>query len=126
MKHWIGRWLMGVSIIHTIFALVLFHKVLASLIQRGFFNTVGNDPMAGAVVWFVLFGAVLFICGLAISALEQSSSVLPKSLGWSLLALIALGIALMPVSGFWLAIVPAVAILLRKPQSHSVLARVQP
>jgi len=64
MKQWIGRWLMGVSIIHTIFAFVVFQNVLISLIQRGVFNTVGNDPMAGAVVWFVLFGVVLFICGL--------------------------------------------------------------
>lgn len=122
MKHWIGRWLVGVSIIHTMFALVVFHEVLTSLIQRGVFNTVGNDPMAGAVVWFVLFGVVLFICGLAVSALEQSSSALPRSIGWSLLTLVALGVVLMPASGFWLAIPPALAILWRKPQTQSAVA----
>lgn len=120
MKYWIGRWLMGVSIIHTVFAFVVFGDVLSSIVQRGVFNTVGNDPMTGAVVWFVLFGVVFFICGLAVSALEQSpSSHIPKSLGWAMLALVALGVVLMPVSGFWLAIPPAVAILLRRPRMQT-------
>jgi hypothetical protein len=116
MKHWIGRWLIGVSAIHTLFALVVFNKVLGSVVQRGVFDTVGTDPMVGAVVWFVLFGAALFICGLAVSALEHAlHGALPRSLGWTLLALALLGVVLMPASGFWLAFPPAVAVLLRKP-----------
>lgn len=123
MKRWIGRWLIAVSVVHTLFAIVVFHGALSSIIQRGVFNTVGSDPMTGAVVWFVLFGAVLFICGLAVSALEQSSpNRLPRSLGWSLLALCILGVVLMPASGFWLAFPPALAILLRKSHSKSVAA----
>ena len=122
---WIGRWLIGVSVIHTLFGVVVFRDVLSSLIERGVLNTVGNDPLTGAVVWFVLFGVALFIGGLAVSALEQSSpDPLPKSLGWSLLALVALGVALMPASGFWLAIPPAVAILLHKPRVQSATAGV--
>jgi hypothetical protein len=116
MKHWIGRWLIALAIIHTVFAVVVFGNVLASIIQRGVFNTVGKDPTTGAVVWFVLFGVALFICGLAVSALERSNSSLPRSLGWSLMALIALGVVLMPASGFWLAIPPAIAIFVRKPR----------
>jgi hypothetical protein len=114
MKHWIGRWLMGVSIIHTLFALAAFGDVLSSIVERGVFDTVGNDPMTGAVVWFVLFGVAFFICGLAISAIERSNSQIPKSLGWTLLALVVLGIVLMPASGFWLAIPPVGAMLLRR------------
>lgn len=120
MKHWTGRWLIAVSLIHTAFAIAVFSNVLSSILERGVFNTVGEDPMTGAVVWFVLFGVALFICGLAVSALEQSSThPLPKSLGWSLLVLAALGVILMPASGFWLAIPPAVAILLRRPRMRS-------
>ena len=123
MKHWIGRWLIGVAIIHTLFAVVAFGKVLLSVVQRGVFNTVGTDPMVGAVVWFVLFGAVLFICGLAVSALERSSpNPLPKSLGWCLLALATLGVILMPASGFWLAFPPAIAVLARKSTAPLVVA----
>ena len=71
--------------------------------------------MVRAVVWSVLFGLVVFITGLAVSALERSSSgVLPKSLGWSMLALATFGVALMPASGFWLAFPPAIAVLVRR------------
>lgn len=120
MKHWIGRWLIAVSVIHTAFAFFVFHSVLLSIVQRGVFNTVDNDPMTAAVAWFFLFGVVLFICGLAVSALEQSSANrIPKTLGWSLLALCTLGVILMPESGFWLVFPPALAILLRKPHAQA-------
>lgn len=115
MKQWIGRWLIGVSAIHTVVAVAVFSEVLVSIVKRGVFNTVGADPMTGAVVWFVLFGAMLFVCGLAIAALEKSASgQLPKSIGWSLLAMGIAGVTLMPASGFWLVFPPAIAVLRTK------------
>ena len=81
--------------------------------QRGVFNTVGTDPSNGpsrGVVRAVWSSG--FITGLAVSALERSSSgVLRKSLGWSMLALAMFGVVLMPASGFWLAFPPAIAVL---------------
>lgn len=116
MKPWIGRWLIAVSALHTAFAVVVFHPVLLDIARRGVFNTVGRDPRTGAAVWFVLFGAAMFGTGLAISALEQAvPQALPRSLGWSLLALALLGVLLMPASGFWLALPPAFALLRRRP-----------
>ncbi|GLR12065.1 hypothetical protein GCM10007907_08550 [Chitinimonas prasina] len=115
MKQWIGRWLIGVAVIHTVFGVVVFGKELLGIVQRGVFDTVGTDPMTGAVVWFVLFGAVLFICGQAVSRLEASSPAgLPKGMGWSLLALGVLGVVLMPASGFWLVFPPAIAMLVKR------------
>jgi hypothetical protein len=123
MKHWIGRWLISVAVIHTVFAIAVSGRVLASIAQRGVFNTVGADPLIGEVVWLVLFGVLLFACGLAVSALERASSgVLPKSIGWSLLVLTALGVVLMPTSGFWLVFPPAVAVLARKPKAKFAAA----
>jgi hypothetical protein len=114
MKHWIGPWLIGVSVIHTAFAMLLFSEVLLGVISRGLFDSVGTDPLVGAVVWFVLFGALLFICGLAVWGLERVlDGALPASLGWSLLILALLGVILMPDSGFWLAFPPAITILIR-------------
>lgn len=57
---------------------------------------------------------MLFICGLAVSALEQARDTLPGALGWSLLVLALLGVLLMPASGFWLAFPPALAVLLSR------------
>jgi len=114
-KHWIGSWIIGVSILQTAFALFVFRSTLNSILQRGVFNVVGNDPMTAAVVWFTLFGAALFICGLLIQLLEKSTSgKLAKSVGWALLLMSVAGVILMPVSGFWLIFPPAIAILLRK------------
>jgi hypothetical protein len=118
MKQWKGRWLVLVSVLHTAFAVALYPEVLVSIIKRGVFNTVGSDPLTGAVIWFVLFGAMLFICGLTLAELEKSSSApLPRPIGWSLLILVLLGVTLMPVSGFWLAFPPAISILLGKPSA---------
>lgn len=121
MKKCVGRWLIGVSAIHTVFAIAVFGSVLASIVERGVFNTVGADPMTGAVVWFALFGAMLFVCGLAIAALEEASSgQIPRSIGWSLLVMAVVGVVLMPASGFWLVFPPAVAVLVRKSnQKHA-------
>jgi Family of unknown function (DUF6463) len=118
MKRWIGKWIIGVSVLHTAFAGIMFSSGLVSIAKKGFFNAVSNDPAIAAVAWFVLFGAVLFVCGLAILALEQTSSTpIPKSIGWSLFVMTAAGILLMPASGFWLLIPPALAILMKKSAS---------
>lgn len=115
MKPWIGTWLMIVAAIHTAVAVWIFGDRLWGLAVAGLFDSVGDDPMIGAIVWFVLFGAVLFICGQAVAKLELATrGDLPKPLGWSLLALAALGVVLMPVSGFWLAFPPAIAVLGRR------------
>ena len=125
MKRWVGRWLMGIAAIHTAFAVAVFGEVLASIVKRGVFNTVGADPMTGAVVWFVLFGAMLFVCGLAVAELEASSpNPLPRSIGWGLLAMGVVGITLMPASGFWLVFPPAIALLLQKSKAKLAAAEI--
>ena len=107
MKVWIGYWLMFVALIHTLVMIVLFPSVLAEIVKRGIFNSVGDDPLIGAVTWFGLFGVLLFIFGMAIKTLEYSNQGVPLSMAWAILVLTVLGIVLMPVSGFWLAL-PAV------------------
>lgn len=103
---------MGVAVVHTLFGFVVFAPVLRELLERGVLDSVGNDPMRGAVAWFVLFGVVLFLAGQAIDALEAASQPVPKAVGAGLLVLCVLGIVLMPASGFWLALPPAFAVLL--------------
>jgi len=113
-RAWVGHWLMAVAALHTLFALVFLHKPLLGIVQRGVFNTVGQDPMTAAAVWFLLFAAPLALQALAITSLERSGqNAALRQQAWGLLALCALGVTLMPDSGFWLAI-PAGIALLRK------------
>lgn len=129
MQIWIGRWLVAVAIVHTGFAVFVFAPELGEIARRGFFGGVEADMRLAAVTWFVLSGALLFIVGLAVSALERSNPAqLPASVGWSLLALALLGIALMPASGFYFVLVPAVAVVLKgrragPPQRKGAVAR---
>ena len=110
-RPWKGFWLMAVSAVHTVFGVVVFSEPLVRMVRRGVFNTVGEDAMLGAVAWFLLFGFVLFLAGLAIAELENASRrPLPRSLGWALLFVILVGVVLMPVSGFWLALPPAMSL----------------
>lgn len=113
-RPWIGHWLMAVAALHTLFALLVFRQPLLSIVQRGVFNTVGQDPMSAATVWFFLFGVVLALLAMAITPLERSNIAAPlRRLGWGVLALSVLGVVLMPASGFWLAL-PAGLALIRK------------
>ncbi|MES2017778.1 MAG: DUF6463 family protein [Pseudomonadota bacterium] len=122
MKRWIGRSIMGVSVGHTLFAVAVFNQQLTSIVQRGFFNTIG-DAKTGLAVWFVLFGAILCLLGMAVDTLEQrSADPMPKSLGWGVLALTAVGVCLMPASGFWLVFPAAIAMLVRKSPAPAVAA----
>jgi hypothetical protein len=118
-KIWIGRFTVVVAIVHTAFGLLMGGAVLLGLVKRGVLNTVGNDPINNMVVWFLLFGAVLALLGMAITALERSPhfpSARPLAVG--VLLMTTLGVILMPASGFWLMYV-AVYGLLRQGPAHA-------
>lgn len=118
-KIWIGRWLILVAILHTLFAVVVFGRVFLDLMQRGMFNTVGHDPMTAAAVWFLLFGAVLAGMGMAIHTLEQNGNFTSaRAIGAGTLLLSILGIVLMPASGFWLALPAAIGLLRLESNEH--------
>lgn len=120
MRRVVGRWILAVAAVHTVFALVVFRAELVGIVRAGFVDTIGHDPMRGAVAWFVLFGGALAVAGVAVDELEKREAPLRRA-GVVLAALVALGLAWMPASGFWLAL-PAIAVMLRRGArtSHSV------
>jgi Family of unknown function (DUF6463) len=109
---WIGYWLLAVTVLHTVYAGFRFGPVYTDIAQRGVINTVGRDPLTGAAVWFALFGAGMALIAMAIIPLERSQQhAALRPLGLGLLLLCALGIALMPASGFWLGLPAAIGML---------------
>jgi hypothetical protein len=109
MKRWRGTWLISVALIHTVFALVMFKDSLQVIAARGVFNSVGNDPTIGAVSWFVLCGFCLAALGLAVYVMEHAGQR-SRAVGVSLLLTVLLGLILMPASGFWLLLPPAISL----------------
>lgn len=110
-RRFAGRWLLGVAGLHTLFALVVFSAELRAMARDGFLHVVGEDPMRGAIAWFVLFGGALAFAAIAVDELETRGAPLRRAAAL-LLAFTALGIVWMPVSGLWLAL-PAVVSMLR-------------
>ena len=119
-KIWIGRWVVAVAVLHTAVGLLLGARALTALVERGIVNSVGADPMSGMVVWFLLFGIVLMMVGLAVTELERSACFRSaRALGISLFLLCLTGVVLMPASGFWLAFPPAIALIMRGQALHA-------
>ena len=113
-KRWIGRWLIGVAILHTVVGVIMGQGALATLWRRGVINSVGADAMTGVFVWFFFCGAVLALLGMALDKLEKSGGFDgARALGIGLALLSLAGVVLMPVSGFWLMFPPAIALMRR-------------
>lgn len=111
MTRWRGRWLLVVSAIHTAFAFVVFRAPLVSMAREGMFDTVREDPLRGAVAWFVLFGGAVAIAALAVDQLERERRSL-RALGVAVFALFVLGVLWMPASGFWLVLPAAISMVM--------------
>lgn len=112
---WIGYWLLAIAVLHTIYAVVFFRPVYADIVQRGIINTVGRDPMTAAAVWFAIFGVMMAMLAVVITPMERSGQHQGlHTVGVGLLGLCAMGVALMPASGFWLGFPAAIALLFKR------------
>ncbi|UOQ71804.1 DUF6463 family protein [Hymenobacter cellulosilyticus] len=111
MKRWIGRTLLGIGLLHTVFAIVVFSPIWAALVREGLLNTVNQQPLREAAYWFLFFGFVVLLLGALIDWCEAQGSRLPVFLGWGLLAMTIVGVVVMPVSGMWLALIPAIGLI---------------
>lgn len=118
MTRWMGRWIIFVSLLHTIFGMVMFWPVIAQIALAGVFNAVGTDPMRGAVAWFLLAGFFMATIGLAVDALERTGQHQAlRNAGITMLLTALLGIVLFPASGFWLTLPSSIAMIVRKRES---------
>lgn len=104
-RRWRGRALCAIAGVHTLVAGVEFAPVWRELWAAGVVDSVGRDPLRGAVAWFFLFGVLLALLGLAVDELErQTPAWHSPTLAVGLLVLVLIGVTLMPASGFWLAL----------------------
>ena len=107
-----GRLLMVIGIIHCALFLWWGRPVFAAIWQDGFFNTIDPHRDRQMIFWSLCFGALAIFLGQLVSWLEGQGKRTPAFMGWELLALFVIACALMPVSGGWLALIPAVLIIL--------------
>ncbi len=112
-RRWIGFWIIAVGVLHTGLGIALFHATLGDIARDGFWNTIDGHPGRPVAFWFLVAGLLFVFIGALVDWLEMSGGPLPGWLGWVLLALAGIFAVLMPASGAWLFLPPALATLRR-------------
>jgi len=115
MKNWIGKFLFGIGALHTLVGLILLLPLVGTeLLEDGLFNTINGQPKREAFFWFLLSGFFMLLVGALINFMEKHQQTIPSFLGWSLLAITIFTLFFSPLSGGWLILVPAIALILKK------------
>ena len=110
VTRWIGRAFMVIGVIHSAVGFWLLRDTVAELIRDGLFNTVNGQPMREAAFWFLFFGFLVIILGSVLDFSESRGLPLPGFLSWLTLVFMASAVFIMPVSGFWLVLVPLIGL----------------
>lgn len=106
-----GYWLIATSIIHILVGTWLYAEPLADIGRSGIFNAVDPYFDRNTAFWFMIVAPLLFTLGQICCWAQAHSITLPAFLGWHLLAISVVGVILMPISGFWLLMPPAILII---------------
>lgn len=113
MHAWIGKAIIFIGIVHSVFGFVVFRSTLAELVREGLVNTVNGQPDREFAFWFVFFGFMAIIAGALTDWCERNFRRLPGFLGWSLLAMTVALVTIMPISGAWMLFAPTAGAIFR-------------
>jgi hypothetical protein len=119
MKKHLGNLLITIAVLHQVVGVVFYGVILVEILQAGVINSVVAPYWdRDATFWFFMSGGLLFMIGLFARWSYQHVGQYPAFLGWGLLVISAIGVVMMPISGFWLVIVVALLMI-----NHSDVAR---
>jgi hypothetical protein len=107
---------MIVSILHGIAGIFFYFPQWQTIAQDGWFNVVAPNPFTPIfdredAFWFMFLTPFIFLIGKLCVWVDQQKLHLPISFSIIILATVLVGLFLMPVSGIWLALPPAVIML---------------
>ncbi len=111
-RPWLGWWIAAVGCLHTGFGFIVYSQGWRAIADNGFFNAVDGTLVREHAFWFTFPGPLFILLGVLLIRIEKNMPLV-KVLGWSLVAMVAVSVFLMPVSGFWL-FLPAVVAILRR------------
>lgn len=110
---WIGRTVLGIAAVHTLFGAVFFRATVLTVLREGVVGTIADQPDRGAMFWFFYTGFALALIGMWMDEREAEARTFPGYLVTSLAVLTGAGVLIMPASGFWLLIAPAIGAVVR-------------
>lgn len=111
-----GRCWIAIAIIHMIVGLVAYFPQWREIAQAGWFNVVAPDPFAPifdreAAFWFMMITPFLSILGQLCLWADRQKLTVPILVSGILLSSTIAGIFFMPISGFWLILIPNVMMI---------------
>ena len=107
-----ARVLIAIGILHLLLFLWFGRRVLAAVASEGFWNTIDPIRDRQMIFWALMTGVFGLLFGQLALWVESHGKRLPAFLGWELIALALVTGVLMPASGGWLFLIPAVLLLL--------------
>lgn len=109
-RRFVGKLVAGIGAFHLATSVAFYRDDLVAIIDRGVLNAV--EPAGAARVdagfWYVSAGLTVVSYGGLVWWYERHVGDAPAITGWLLLVPAVWGVVLMPTSGFWALLVPAV------------------
>jgi len=115
---WIGKSIIIIAIIHSVFGFVVFSPAISAIFSSGLLNTVNGQSDREWAFWFIACGFTWFLLGWLIDLIEKSSLHIPLAFRIVTFLLVGISVAIMPASGFWLGLIPAVGLMLHYHQAR--------
>ena len=122
MRRWVGRWIIGVGVIHVAVGLFIFGEPLLAILRDGVWNAVDGHSGRPLAFWFVFLGLFTIVFGSLVDWIEGRGIPTPNHVGWAFFVLVLLGIVTMPIGGGWLLLPPGIGALVRSRRARSSAA----
>jgi uncharacterized protein DUF6463 len=109
-----GEWLQRIAVAHAVIGVVAYRAPLAEIARARFVATVPDRGDRATAFWFLTAAPLLWSSGrLLRSAEETGDPTAGRAAGRVLIASGAIGVATMPVSGFWSVLAVGIATVRR-------------
>ena len=111
MKNKIGISIIIIGILHVCLGFVKYQTSFMNIFSQSVFNSIKTHEEKLAF-WFTFCGIIFMLLGYLIYLLEKHQIKIPKRFSWSFLASTILGVIILPVSGFWILLIPSILIVI--------------
>ncbi len=109
----IAGWvLIAIGFLHLLLFLWFGRRVLGAVASEGFWNTIDPIRDRQMIFWALMTGVFGLLFGQLAFWVETHGRRLPAFIGWELIAVTLVVGVLMPASGGWLFLIPALLVLL--------------
>ena len=124
-----GRLLMLIGFLHLLGGAWVGRRPLGRIVREGFFGEadsalghIASQMEKELVVWFMLWGIMTLIFGQLVAWMERQGQHPPALIGWELMIMNVVTIALYPKGGFWCVLIPAFLMIRAAGQQEGDIA----